>query len=79
LDGVCEIFFGEKGTDGRGIRINGRTRVVQVEDDSREAPLGKGTRPTTTNAYEVEHTHPRGWSSTPTTRRTAAARGPSRF
>jgi hypothetical protein len=60
-------------------RINGGTRVLEVSADSRKVVLGKGARSTSTIAHEVEHTHPRGWSSAPTTRRTSAAKGAARF
>jgi hypothetical protein len=59
-------------------RISGGTRVLEPAADSREPTLEKGARSKSTIAHEVEHTNPRGWSSTPTMRRTTAARGAAR-
>jgi hypothetical protein len=60
-------------------RISGGTRVLELAADSQEATPRKGARSTSNIAHEVEHTHLRGWSSTPTTRRTTAARGAARY
>jgi hypothetical protein len=43
--------------------------VFELAVDSREAPLGKGARSTSTNAHEVNHIRPGGWSSTLAARR----------
>jgi hypothetical protein len=52
--------------------------VLELAADNRIASLEKGARSASTIAPEVEHTHPRGWRSTSTTRRTAAAIGAAR-
>jgi hypothetical protein len=60
-------------------RINGGTRLLGLAADNREGALGKGSRSTSTNPLEIERTHAWGWSSTPSSRRTAAARGAAQF
>jgi hypothetical protein len=60
-------------------RITRGTRVLELVTASREARLGKGGRSTSPIASKVEDTHQRGWSSTPTARRLAVARGVTRF
>jgi hypothetical protein len=59
-------------------RINGGTRLLEMAADSREATLGNSARSKSTNAIDVEQTHIGEWSSTPATRRTAAARAVAR-
>jgi hypothetical protein len=63
---------------GRYRRINGGTRVLELAADSREATPRKGARLTSSVALEVKHTHPKGWSLTPSARRIAATRGAAR-
>jgi hypothetical protein len=53
-------------------------RALELAAESREATLGKGAGSTSTTTPDVEHTNPRGWSSTPVARRIAAARGAAR-
>jgi hypothetical protein len=48
-------------------------------DQRRDAGFGDGSGQPGNNAHGVEHTQPRGWSMTPSPKKTAAARGAARY
>jgi hypothetical protein len=73
VGGVCGFYW-----RGRYSRLSGGTRVFELASDGREATPWKGARPTSTRAPKLNQNPLGGWSTTPTARRTTAARGAAR-